>query len=236
MAERGTNKMNITEFNNSDEITHFLANDISAKLTAAIKERGQATLFVSGGRSPIALFQQLSHVDLDWSNVVISLVDDRWVDDKHESSNELLVNTHLLKNKASAATFIGLVGQEQSAFDGAENAAARIADIKEIDALILGMGEDGHTASIFPCSEQVDAAMAADNQQRLIATQPTTAPFERISLTLNEILAAKQVYLPLSGSGKVSVFEQARALDDVKQMPIAAVIKQHNALDVLISQ
>ncbi|MGB0898997.1 MAG: 6-phosphogluconolactonase, partial [Psychrobium sp.] len=108
--------------------------------------------------------------------------------------------------------------------------------IKEIDALILGMGEDGHTASIFPCSEQVDAAMAIDNQQRLIATQPTTAPFERISLTLNEILAAKQVYLPLSGGGKVSVFEQARVLDDVKKMPIAAVIKQHNALDVLISQ
>ena len=228
--------MNITEFNNSDEITNFLANDISAKLTAAIKERGQATLFVSGGRSPIALFQQLSHVELDWSNVVISLVDDRWVDDKHESSNELLVNTYLLKNKASAATFIGLVGQEDSAFDGAENAAARIADIKIIDALILGMGEDGHTASIFPCSEQLDAAMAAGNQQRLIATQPTTAPFERISLTLNEILAAKQVYLPLSGSGKVGVFEQARVLDDVKQMPIAAVIKQHNALDVLISQ
>ena len=236
MAERGTNKMNITNFNNSDEITNFLANDISVKLTAAIKERGQAALFVSGGRSPIALFQQLSHVELDWSNVVISLVDDRWVDDKHESSNELLVNTYLLKNKASAATFIGLVGQEDSAFDGAENAAARIADIKIIDALILGMGEDGHTASIFPCSEQVDAAMAAGNQQRLIATQPTTAPFERISLTLNEILAAKQVYLPLSGSGKVGVFEQARVLDDVKQMPIAAVIKQHNALDVLISQ
>ncbi|WP_435274701.1 6-phosphogluconolactonase [Psychrobium sp. nBUS_13] len=228
--------MNITEFNNSDEITNFLANDISEKLTAAINERGQGTLFVSGGRSPIALFEQLSHVELDWSKVVISLVDDRWVDDKHESSNELLVNTHLLKNNASAATFIGLVGQEQSAFDGAENATARISDIKIIDALILGMGEDGHTASIFPCSEQVDAAMATDNQQRLIATQPTTAPYERISLTLNEILAAKQVYLPLSGSGKVGVFEQARVLDDVKQMPIAAVIKQHNALDVLISQ
>ncbi|MGB0898286.1 MAG: 6-phosphogluconolactonase, partial [Psychrobium sp.] len=88
--------MNITEFNNSEEITNFLASDISEKLTTAIKERGEATLFVSGGRSPIALFQQLSHVDLDWSRVVISLVDDRWVDDKHESSNELLVNTHLL--------------------------------------------------------------------------------------------------------------------------------------------
>lgn len=228
--------MNISQFENSEEITNFLAKDISEKLSGAIETRGNAALFVSGGRSPIALFEQLSQIDLDWSKVLVSLVDDRWVDATHESSNELLVNTYLLKNYASKATFIGLVGDEQSAFDGVENAVAKIADVNVIDALILGMGEDGHTASIFPCSAQVDAAMAPNNGARLIATQPTTAPFERISLTLNEILAAKHVYLPLSGAGKVNVFEQAQQLDDVKKMPIAAVIKQHKSLNVLISQ
>ncbi|MGB0833931.1 MAG: 6-phosphogluconolactonase [Psychrobium sp.] len=228
--------MKVTEFNNGDAITEFLAKDIAAKLTAAIETRGQASFFVSGGRSPIALFEQLSQTELAWDKVTISLVDDRWVDSKHESSNELLVNTHLLKGFAAKANFIGLVGNEESAFGGVDSAVAKIRDIDEIDVLILGMGEDGHTASIFPCSEQVDAAMAKDNNGRLIATQPTTAPFERISLTLNEILKAKQVYLPLSGANKVTVFEQAKQLDDVKKMPIAAVIKQHQNLAVLISQ
>ena len=227
--------MHISHFENSEQVTNFLAKDISDKLYAAITSRGCAALFVSGGRSPIALFEQLSHIDLDWSKVVVSLVDDRWVSKTHESSNELLVNTHLLKNHASKAAFIGLVGSEQSAFNGVDSAVAKIADVDIIDVLILGMGEDGHTASIFPCCEQVDAAMASNNNARLIATQPTTAPFERISLTLNEILAAKQVYLPLSGAGKIKVFEQAKQLDDVKQMPIAAVIKQHQSLSVLIS-
>lgn len=228
--------MKITQFNNSNAITDFLAQDIAQKLTTAIKQQGEASFFVSGGRSPIALFQKLSSTPLAWENVTISLVDDRWVDANHESSNELLVNTHLLQGFAAKAKFIGLVGHEQSAFDGTENAVAKIDDIKQIDVLILGMGEDGHTASIFPCSKQVDAAMASDNEGRLIATQPTTALFERISLTLNEILKAKQVYLPLSGENKIKVFEQARILDDVKQMPIAAVLKEHSALDVLISQ
>jgi 6-phosphogluconolactonase len=102
--------------------------------------------------------------------------------------------------------------------------------------MVLGMGEDGHTASIFPCSPQVAAAMAPDNKQPLIVTTPTTAPHQRISFTLNQILAAKQVYLPLSGANKLAVFEQARTVKDQQSMPISAVIAQHQALDVLICQ
>ena len=236
MAVRGMNNMNITNFDNAQSITEYLTTDISKKLTQAITENGQASFVVSGGRSPIALFNALSHVDLDWSKVIISLVDDRWVDKSHENSNELLVKTHLLINRASEATFIGLVGQQESAFDGINEAVAKITAIKQIDIMILGMGEDGHTASIFPCCEQLTDAMSINNKNRLIATKPTTAPFERISFTLNEILAAKQVYLPLSGEGKVSVFESARQLTDYTKMPISAVLNQHNALDVLLSK
>lgn len=228
--------MNITNFDNAQAITEYLTIDITNKLTQAIADNGQASFVVSGGRSPIALFNALSNADLDWSKVIISLVDDRWVKSDHENSNELLVKTHLLINRASSATFIGLVGNQESAFDGVDNAVAKIAAIKQIDIMILGMGEDGHTASIFPCCEQVTEAMSVNNSNRLIATQPTTAPFERISFTLNEILATKQVYLPLSGEGKVSVFEQATQITDYSKMPIAAVLNQHNALDVLLSK
>jgi len=168
--------------------------------------------------------------------VIISLVDDRWVDAQHPDSNEKLVKQHLLVGQASAARFIGLVASGDSAFDAIDQSIEAIKDIKEIDVMILGMGEDGHTASIFPCCEQLSDAMSKDNKSRLIATQPTTAPFERVSFTLNEILAAKQVYLPLSGDKKIRVFEQAQQLTDLAKMPISAVIKQHPALDVLISQ
>jgi len=230
------NNMKVTQFENAQAIAQFLTVDISQKLADAIIKNGQASLVVSGGRSPVALFNALSHAELDWSKVTISLVDDRWVNHTHESSNELLVKTHLLINNASAATFIGLVGQQDSAFDGVETSVAQIASMQQIDIMILGIGEDGHTASIFPCSEQVNEAMSLDNHNRLIATKPTTAPFERISFTLNEILAAKHVYLPLSGESKVNVFEAAKQLTDYTKMPISAVINQHNALDVLMSK
>jgi len=228
--------MNITKFKNSQTMTSYLAGDIVAKLKRAISNTGQAVLVVSGGRSPIALFEQLNQSDIAWDNVIISLVDDRWVSADHSDSNENLVKQHLLINKAAAARFIGLVAAGDSAFENIDASIAAITDIKQIDVMILGMGEDGHTASIFPCCEQVNDAMNTDNQQRLIATQPTTAPYQRVSFTLNEILAAKQVYLPLSGNNKIRVFEQAQQLEDLATMPISAVIKQHSALDVLISE
>lgn len=228
--------MNILNFDSAQQTTEFLAQDIVKKLNAAIEFKNSAVLLVSGGRSPIALFEQLSQVDLEWDKVTVSLVDDRWVESTHPDSNEKLVKQHLLVNKAANANFIGLVTSADNAFDGVSQSIAAIDKICTIDVMILGMGEDGHTASIFPCCEQVAQAMSADNNERLIATKPTTAPFERISFTLNEILAAKQVYLPLTGDKKLAVFEQAQQIEDLAKMPIGAVIKQHPALDVLISQ
>ena len=227
--------MNITEFTSTEMMTNFLAQNIEFNLSQAIAATGQASLLVSGGKSPIALFKQLSEQDLDWSKVTISLVDDRWVATDNPNSNELLVKTHLLVNKAAAATFIALVGREDDAKKGVAAANDRVnALVDNIDVMILGMGEDGHTASIFPCSAEVDAAMALDNELALIATQPTTAPYQRISFTLKQILAAKQVYLPLSGDKKLAVFEQATQHKNNKEMPISAVIQHHQNLDVLI--
>ncbi len=227
--------MNITQFSTTESMTNQLANNIVSDLTQAIASNGQASLLVSGGKSPIALFAQLSQATLDWSKVTISLVDDRWVGADHQSSNELLVKTHLLVNNAANATFIGLVGEQADAFDGVAAAIERVSGLlNNIDVMILGMGEDGHTASIFPCCEQVEPAMAKDNVAGLIATVPTTAAYQRISFTLNQILAAKQVYLPLAGDKKLAVFEQATVLENNQLMPISAVIQQHQSLDVLI--
>lgn len=234
--------MNIQEFSNNDEMTATLAADIVKQLAQAISTKGEATLLVSGGKSPIALFKQLSGTALDWSKVTVSLVDDRWLDTDNDDSNERLVKTHLLVANAAAARFISLVGSDiervgVDAQAGVAQANERVGEIaNNIDVMVLGMGEDGHTASIFPCSAQVTAAMAKDNSSPLIATLPTTAPYQRISFTLNQILAASKVYLPLAGSKKLAVFELARGLENNELMPISAVIQQHQALDVLMSR
>lgn len=227
--------MNITEFKSSESMTAHLADCIITRLARAIVNHGKASLLVSGGKSPIALFKRLSKQSLAWSEVTISLVDDRWLGPEHRDSNELLVRTHLLVNNAAAATFVPLIGVEDSAEDGVAAAIERVNALgNNIDVMVLGMGEDGHTASIFPCCAEVSAAMASDNKLPLIVTNPTMAPYQRISFTLNQILAAKQVYLPLSGDNKLAVFEQATVLENNQEMPISAVIQQHQALDVLI--
>jgi len=229
--------MNIIEFEHNDDAVIHLASSIGKDLEAAIMSQDHASLLVSGGKSPIALFDRLSQLPLDWHKVTISLVDDRWVDANHSDSNELLVCTHLLRNLASAATFIPLVGGQSDAHAGLDDAMQRVKSLSNgADVMVLGMGVDGHTASIFPCCAQVATAMAADNKQQLIVTSPTSAPYQRIGVTLNQIIAAKKVYLPLVGSAKVAVFEQACEIENYQTMPIGAVIAQHAALEVLISQ
>jgi len=227
--------MQIIEFTKNETAVAHLAQQIAQDLHSAIQNHGKASLLVSGGKSPIALFNQLSQLPLEWQKVSISLVDDRWLAPNHSDSNELLVRTHLLVGKASKATFIPLVGHEANAEAGLAGAITRVEPLATgADVLVLGMGEDGHTASIFPCSPQVGAALDLDNKQSLIVTTPTTAPYQRISLTLNQILAAKSIYLPLVGTAKIAVFEQARQIEDYQKMPIGAVIAQHPALNVLM--
>lgn len=227
--------MNFQEFESNPALVAQLCQRISSLLSAAITERGQASLLVSGGRSPIALFEALRDQPLDWSKVTISLADERWVAADDDASNAKLVRTHLLQGQAAAARFIPLAGDEASPQAGMSAALARFSPLADgCDVLILGMGEDGHTASIFPCSEQVAQALDPQYPQALIAVQPTTAPNARISLSLATLLKSRQIFLPLSGTAKRAVFDEALAGDDLQQMPIRAILQQSQAaLDVL---
>src|SRR5690606_82450 len=130
-----------------------LTAEIAQAIMVRLKEAGSFTLAVSGGRSPIPLFERLATLELDWPRVHIQLVDERFVPPDHPDSNEGLVRRHLLVDNAAAADFHGLYQADASI----EQAVAYAnANLRPVDLAILGMGEDGHTASIFPGARQLD--------------------------------------------------------------------------------
>ncbi|TXH98566.1 MAG: 6-phosphogluconolactonase [Rheinheimera sp.] len=216
--------MQLQQFSDSQVLNATFAADISAKLQQAIVERGEAVLVVSGGRTPLPLFQTLANTDLDWSKVTITLADDRYLPDDAADSNERLVKSALLQHKAAAATFVSLYAPADSAEAAVPELLARVRDLPRFDVVILGMGEDGHTASLFPCSKELAAGLA-DDAPDLLATNPTTAPYQRISFSKQRLAQGRAIYLHLVGSKKLQVLQQAAAGTDVAAMPIRAFIQ-----------
>lgn len=216
--------MKQTEFATAEELNEAFAQRIADILLDAVEKRGAASLLVSGGRTPVALFRTLSKAPLDWANITVSLADERWVSTDHDASNEKLVRENLLQNKASAASFISLTTADENATDGVETITQRFSQVKKpFDVLILGMGEDGHTASLFPCSPQITEGLTSDAE--FIAVTPGTAPHQRMSFTLKGLLNSRNIFLHLTGERKKAVLEQALAGDDQAEMPIRAVIQ-----------
>lgn len=214
-------------FDNADALTSAFAEDLVSILKTGIRTRGRASLVVSGGRTPLALFKQLSETELEWDKVDITLADERWVDEDHADSNTSLVKNNLIKNKASAARFVELKSEPSDANEGVNAAEAALASMSQpFDALILGMGEDGHTASLFPCSEQINDGLDMSSGRTCIAVQPTTAPHQRISLTLPALLNSRNIFLHLTGEKKKHVLLDALDNASEAQKPITAVVNR----------
>ncbi len=214
-------------FTSAESATEALAEAILARLSAAIAERGEASLIVSGGKSPVPLFARLRVADLDWSKVWITLADERWVAPSSPDSNERLLREHLLIEGAAAARFVPLKSAFDLVADGLAASAAALAAIpRPFDVVVLGMGEDGHTASLFPGAEGLAAALALDNPAPLAAITPLTAAHPRITLTLAALLDSRCVMLPLSGAAKNTVYLQLRAMPDALRWPVSAVLTQ----------
>lgn len=215
----------LKKFDTSTELNDVFAQEIADKLQAGIDANGTASLLVSGGNTPRPMFAVLSEKNIEWSKVNIALVDDRWVDVNDAASNEKMANEALLINKASAANFVGMKTEQEDAFVAVRAVTEKLAHIQQpFDVVILGMGEDGHTASIFPCCEQLDEALTTSDV--IMATQPTTAPHQRMTYTKTALLNSKQLYLHLVGESKEVVLNQVAENDDVKQAPIRAFLNQ----------
>lgn len=204
-----------------------LTEAVAADLDTALRERPRASLVVSGGRSPIAFFERLRGAALDWSRVVITLADERWVPPEHPDSNARLVAGHLLQGAAAAARFVPLWNGAPTPADAiAERSIALAALPQPFDALVLGMGEDGHTASLFPGAPGLPAALDPGADALLAAIDPPAAPHPRLSLTLAALLDSRRIHLPIGGAAKRAVYRRAIAECEPLHLPVAAVLCQ----------
>ena len=213
-------------FPNREALAKALAHDVAATLSARLAVQVEAMLAVSGGSTPGAFFSELSQTALDWSRVIVTLVDDRWVPEESPRSNAGLVRRQLLVNNAAAARFIPLYNGAASPQAGLTTLEARFAQLPlSLAAAVLGMGEDGHTASFFPGGDHLAAALAPKQGQCFEAITAPNAGEPRITLTLPVLLKADLLALHIEGERKQEVLGQALAEGPVEAMPVRAVLR-----------
>ncbi len=217
--------VSIHELENAETLAVALAERVAVALAEAIELRGHASLVVSGGRSPIAFFEALSRRPLAWDKVQVSLADERWVEPGHPDSNEGLLRRHLLCNAAAEARLIGLYQPADTLAQAAEAASSNLeALVQPIDVLVLGMGNDGHTASLFPESPLLARGLDANGTDRCLPMHAPVSPEQRISMTYPLLATARVQCLAIQGTAKLDTLHQALQLDP-SQMPIRAFLR-----------
>ena len=216
------------DFENPDQLAFALAGSVARDLGSAIKRRSVASLAVSGGSTPKRFFRALAGMKgLDWSKIVISLVDERWVDTDSCRSNAALVKKYLLDEGAKKALFVPLYSSGKTpdpAIVRTINASFEKQVPLPFDALVLGMGEDGHTASFFPGAKNLKMVLS-DPGPVLPIVAPRTSE-QRITMTLPTILNTRNLYLHIEGEEKANSLQKALAGEEIDQMPIRAVLQQ----------
>ncbi|WP_415154738.1 6-phosphogluconolactonase [Maritalea sp.] len=223
-----TQKVSKTDFANNHILAAALAEDVANALRTAIARDGKASLLVSGGSTPKVFFNHLSRADLDWSNVFVSLVDERWVEPTSDRSNAKLVADNLLQGHAAAAHFEPLFVEGKTADEGIDDLTAKFADMAQpITVVILGMGTDGHTASFFPGGNNLSAAIDTSNAAMFSSMRAAGAGEERITFTLPALLNAQMLALHIEGETKADVLAAAQGEGATQEMPVRAVLRQN---------
>ncbi|MDV3251761.1 6-phosphogluconolactonase [Devosia sp. BK] len=210
-----------------------LAEAVADRIRTAIAERGEAAIAVSGGSTPGKFFMALGKFrDIDWTKVIVTLVDERWVDETSDRSNALLVNEKMLQGPAAVARFVPLYsGGDEPTSDAVAKTNALVGALpKPFAAVILGMGNDGHTASFFPGGDTLDEALTAAGPTLAIHAPGAGEP--RITFTLPRLLETDGLYLHIEGEEKATVLEKALGDGPVDEMPIRAVLRSGAPLSV----
>lgn len=208
-----------------------LAGAVAGFLGDRLKLASRVSLAVSGGSTPVPFFQLLSGLPLDWGRVDVLLVDERWVDETDPASNTRLVKEHLLQGSAAAARFLSIrpPGATPFAefFESVQEVESELATLPlPLDVVVLGMGNDGHTASWFPDAPELAGAMNPEGRNMVAAMTPASQPHPRITLTWPVLSKARFTALHLKGYEKLDTLKQALAHpDDQAIMPIRGFLK-----------
>jgi 6-phosphogluconolactonase len=211
------------EFASRDELAAALASTVADVLRAAIEKRGTALLAVSGGSTPGMFFRELSRRELDWASVIVTLVDERFVPEDSSRSNARLVRENLLQDKAAVARFAGLFSDASTVEEAADRAGKRLSRLPlPLDAVVLGMGTDGHTASFFPDAGNLESLLDLSAEAIVAPVHAASGGEPRLTLTLARILEAGFVALHIEGAEKHHVLEAA--LGGKAHLPVGAVL------------
>lgn len=202
--------MSLRRFESLEEAATVLAAQVAAALRLALQDRQHANLAVPGGRTPVALFRALRVAALDWEHVRVTLTDERWVPETDPASNAALVRRELLQEEAARSTFLPLYSSAANAGAGAQQASRVVADCVPFDVVVLGMGADGHFASLFPGSPGIAAALDPLAVPAALAMRAPAAPMDRLSLNLAALAATPQLYLLVTGADKLEVLKRAQ--------------------------
>lgn len=220
------------KFNDRNELIENLTQVFTHDLQQALELQASATLLLSGGSTPAPLYRRLSTAKLNWNQVNVALVDERWVDAESDASNERLLHENMLINNAADASFTGMKNDHQTPFAGMIECNARYATLPSPYTIcLLGMGQDGHTASLFPEAEELTAAL--DSKQycagiRAVKSEVTGDNIERMTMTPWSILQSQRLILLITGTDKWVVFQRARQSGASADLPISFFIHQDN--------
>ncbi len=215
------------QFDEFATCVNALAELITGDLKQGIAEEGVATLALSGGSTPKALFEQLSHASIDWANVRITLVDDRCVEPEDQASNTRLVRETLLRWAASAAEFHPLHRPPLTGDILLGEASEMLRNqFSRYDHVLLGMGDDGHTASIFPGAAISEQALNPENPASVMLSEKAEAGYFRITQTLSQLLQADRISLLVKGPGKLDLLNEILQQGDNSPYPIARFLFQ----------
>ena len=210
---------------------------LAETLSAALADGGKAVFAGSGGSTPSPIYARLAEAPLDWSRIAVTLVDERYVPESSPDSNAALVKRTLLTGPSAVARFIPLYSPQVTVDRAAAVAAhALAAEGGRLDAVLLGMGEDGHICSMFPDSPTLKSLLSPNLHPTVLGVPPGRdgrAPsLERLSINLPYLIQARRVVLAITGAAKRAVFEREAAGDPATQ-PIAALIAHKVPLEVV---
>ncbi|KAJ56664.1 6-phosphogluconolactonase [Actibacterium mucosum KCTC 23349] len=216
--------MSLTEYPARDTMMAALANVMADQLRAALAENNRALLVVPGGTTPGPVFDQLCKADLDWARVDVMLSDERWVPESSDRSNTRLLRERLLVENAAAATLLPLYADSDRPEDALDALAGAVDAALPIDVLLLGMGADMHTASIFPEADLLAEALAED-APTLLPMRAPGAPEPRITLTAPALTSARHIHIVITGAEKRAALARAEAATSAVEAPVSILLQ-----------
>lgn len=227
-------KAELISFASAAAMAARLADMIEAQLARAIAERGAASFAVSGGSTPAGLYKALSTRVLDWSRVTAILVDERWVAPGEDGSNETFIRETLMQNHAAALNLVGLWSDAPTPAQGLAMVEARLEGVsRPFDAVVLGMGPDGHTASWFPYADGLDDALHSEKSLcavNALQSNVTGKHVSRMTLTIGAVKSARFMTLMIAGEEKRNAYIKVLEDGPVEAMPVRAILKARPGL------